>query len=55
MLSTVLPKIADLSLEGSDTLFEVLSQGAQLSEEDVKKYLAKPSLDRKREIGSPAL
>ena len=36
MLSTVLPKIAELSVEGSDTLFEVLSQGAKLSQEDVK-------------------
>ena len=48
MLSIVLPKIADLSMEGSDTLFEVLSQGAKLSQEDVKKYLAKPTSDRKR-------
>jgi hypothetical protein len=48
MLSTVLPKIAELSVEGSDTLFEVLSQGAKLSQEDVKKYLAKPTSDRKR-------
>ena len=42
MLSTVLPKIADLSIDGSDTLFEVLSQGAKLSQADVKKYLGKP-------------
>ena len=48
MLSTVLPKIAELSMEGSDTLFEVLSQGAKLSQEDVKKYFAKPTSDRKR-------
>ena len=48
MLSTILPKIADLSIDGSDTLFEVLSQGAKLSEADVKKYLGKPNADRKR-------
>ena len=42
MLSTVLPKIADLSVEGSDTLFEVLSLGAKLSQADVKQYLGKP-------------
>ena len=48
MLSSVLPKIAELSVEGSDTLFKVLSQGAKLSQEDVKKYLAKPTSDRKR-------
>ena len=47
-LSTVLPKTAELSVEGSDTLFEVLSQGAKLSQEDVKKYLAKPTSGRKR-------
>ena len=31
MLVSILPKIADLSVDGSDTLFEVLSEGAQLS------------------------
>jgi hypothetical protein len=48
MLSTVLPKIAELSLEDSDTLFEVLSQGANRSPADVKKYLCKPPADRKK-------
>ena len=48
MLVSVLPKIADLSVDGSDTLFEVLSEGAQLSPGDVKKYLGKPPLDRKK-------
>ena len=36
MLAPVLPEIADLSVDGSDTLFEVLSEGAQLSPADVK-------------------
>ena len=48
MLVSVLPKIADLSVDGSDTLFEVLSEGSQLSTADVKKYLGKPPLDRKK-------
>ena len=48
MLSTVLPKIADLSIDGSDTLFEVLSQGAKLTQADVKKFIGKPTTDRKR-------
>ena len=48
MLSTVLPKIADLSIDGSDTLFDVLSQGAKLTQADVKKFLGKPTADRKR-------
>ena len=43
---TVLPKIADLSIDGSDTLFEVLSQGIKLPEADDKKYLGKPNADR---------
>ena len=48
MLSTVLPKISDLSVVSTDTLFEVLSMGAKLSSADVKKYLSKPTSDRKR-------
>ena len=48
MLSTVLPKIIDLSIDGSDTLFEVLSQGAKLTQADVKKFLGKPTADRRR-------
>ena len=48
MLSTILPKIAELSIEDSDTLFEVLSQGANRSQADVKKYLGKPATDRKK-------
>ena len=48
MLSTVLPKISDLSVVSTNTLFEVLSMGAKLSSADVKKYLSKPTGDRKR-------
>ena len=48
MLSTILPKIAGLSIDGSDTLFEVLLQGAKLSEADVKKYLGEPDADQMR-------
>ena len=48
MLSTVRPKISDLSVVSTDTLFEVLSMGAKLSSADVKKYLSKPTSDRKR-------
>ena len=48
MLSKVLPKISDLSVASTDTLFEVLSMGAKMSSADVKKYLSRPTSDRKR-------
>jgi hypothetical protein len=48
MLSKVLPKISDLSVVSTDTLFEALSMGAKLSSAAVKKYLSKPTSDRKR-------
>ena len=47
ILLTNLPKIANLSIDGPDILFEVLSQGAKLSEADVKKYLGKLNAHRR--------
>jgi len=48
MLSTALPEIAELSLEDSDILFEVLSRGANRSPAEVEEYLCKPPADRKK-------
>ena len=48
MISKVLPRISDLSVASTDTLFEVLSMSTRLSSADVEKYLRRPTSDRKK-------